>query len=63
MKRKIHKKQRSIWLKIFMFIVKVPLYVLIAGLTARPAEEEDSVIQRLAKLDPSVIDPHPPKRR
>ena len=47
MKKQKIKKPRSLLFRIFIFIVKIPFYILIAGLTSQPVEEEDSGITRL----------------
>lgn len=61
--KKQNKKPRSLLFRILIFIVKIPFFILFAGLTTQLPEEEESEIERLAKLDSTTIDPHPPKRR
>ncbi len=59
--RKTYKK-RPFYLRILIFLLKLPLLLLIAGLSTKQKEESDPITD-LYMQDLSLFDPTPPCRR
>ncbi len=61
MKRQ-YKKPRSLLLKIFLFIIKIPFYILIAGLTAKEKNTNEDIAD-IYLNNPRLSDPRPLRDR
>jgi hypothetical protein len=61
--KQMHKKSNPLWIKIVIFLAKIPLLILLAGLdtVATKAPEPESFLDRY-KRDPSILDGFPPAR-
>lgn len=55
-------KNRSLFLKALIFILKIPLDILITGLTTKTEEKSETFID-LYRRHPELLDEHPPRHR
>lgn len=63
MKRQKYKKPRSFLFRIFIFLMKIPLFIFKAALNIKPEEQEPDIIEDLYAQDPSLFDSKPPPQR
>ena len=63
MKHKKYKKPRSLLFRIFIFIVKIPLYIFSLAPEPEDSKTTHELMVELAEQNPTILDPHPPKKK